>query len=120
MALKNLFRNLTTPVEVLDEERLKEFCASRPGVVPISDVRPRQEATIVGEIVSVQIMPRPKGTPWLEATITDGTGKLVARWTGRTRIAGIKSGQRLVLTGRGSPTGPGGRLLLYNPRYELL
>ena len=41
-------------------------------------------------------------------------------WTGRRRIAGIKPGQRLVVTGRPSPTGPGGRLMLYNPRYELL
>jgi hypothetical protein len=120
VALKNLLHKLRTPVEVLDEELLREFCANRPGVVPIAEVHPRQPATVVGEIASVRIVNRPDGAPWLEVTITDGTGKLVAMWTGRRKIAGIKPGQRLVLTGRASPTGPGGRLMIYNPLYELL
>ena len=119
MALKNLLHRLTAPVEVLDEERLREFCATRAGVVSIADVVPREPATIVGEIASVRIVTKGE-TPWLEVTVTDGTGKILAVWTGRRRIAGIKPGQRLVLTGRPSPAGPGGRLLLYNPLYELL
>lgn len=119
MALKNLLHRLTTPVQVLDEEQLREFCTSRPGVVAIAEVEARRPATVVGEISSVRIVPK-AGAPWLEVTISDGTGKLVAMWTGRRRIAGIKPGQRLVLTGRPSATGPGGRLLIYNPLYELL
>lgn len=119
MALKNLLHKLTAPVEVLDEEQLREFCTARPGVEPIADVVPRQPSTVVGEISSVRIVPK-QGAPWLEVTISDGTGKLVAMWTGRRRIAGIKPGQRLVVTGRPTPTGPGGRLMLYNPLYELL
>lgn len=119
MALKKLLHKLTAPVEVLDEERLREFCATRAGVVPIGDAVPREPATVVGEISSVRIVTKAK-TPWLEVTVSDGSGKLLAMWTGRRRIAGIKPGQRLVLTGRPSPAGPGGRLLLYNPLYELL
>ena len=119
MALKNLFHRLTAPVEVLDEEQLREFCSSRPGVSPIAEVAPRQPATVVGEITSVRIVPK-LGATWLEVTVSDGSGKLVAMWTGRRKIAGIKPGQRLVLTGRASATGPGGRLLIYNPLYELL
>lgn len=119
MALKNFLHRLTTPVQVLDEEQLREFCTSRPGVVAIADVEPRLPSTVVGEISSVRIVPK-AGAPWLEVTISDGTGKLVAMWTGRRRMAGIKPGQRLVLTGRPSATGPGGRLLIYNPLYELL
>ena len=120
MALKNFLRKFTTPVDELDEEQLREFCSGHAGVVPIASVQPREPATVVGEISSVRIVPKPQGSPWLEATISDGTGKMVALWTGRRRIAGIKSGQRLVLTGRPSPSGPGGRLLMYNPLYELL
>jgi hypothetical protein len=119
MALKNFLHKLTASVEQLDEEQLREFCTTRPGVVPIRDVSSREPATVVGEISSVRIVNKP-GAPWLEVTVTDGTGKLVAMWTGRRKIAGIKPGQRLVLTGRSSPSGPGGRLLIYNPRYELL
>ena len=119
MALKNFLHKLTASVEELDEEQLRDFCTSRPGVVSISDVVPRQPSTVVGEISSVRIV-RKAGAPWLEVTVSDGTGKLVAMWTGRRKIAGIKPGQRLVLTGRSSPSGPGGRLLVYNPLYELL
>ncbi len=120
MALKDLLHKLTTPVEVLDQEQLREFCSKRAGVVRIADAEPRKPVTVVGEIASVRIVAKPGGVPWLEVTIYDGTGKLVAMWTGRRRIAGIKPGQRLVVTGRGSPSGPGGRLLLFNPLYELL
>jgi hypothetical protein len=104
---------------VLDEEQLREFCAERPGVSAIANLEPRQPATIVGEIFSVRMV-RKAGSPFLEVTVSDGTGKVVAMFTGRRGIAGIKPGQRLVLTGRPSPTGPGGRLLLLNPLYELL
>lgn len=120
MALKNLLHKLRTPVEVLDTEQLREFCSSRPGVVSIAEVVPRRPATVVGEISSVRIVNKPGGAPWLEVTITDGSAKLVAMFTGRRRIAGIKPGQRLVLSGRMSPSGPGGRLLVLNPMYELL
>ena len=119
MALKNFLHKLTASVEELDEEQLREFCTARPGVIPINEVVARQPATVVGEISSVRIVNK-AGAPWLEVTVSDGTGKLVAMWTGRRKIAGIKPGQRLVLTGRASPTGPGGRLLIYNPLYELL
>lgn len=120
MALKNRLKRLTTPVGQLDRERLREFCASIECAVPIGEVRPRQEATVVGEITSIRIVPRPDGSPWLEASISDGTGCLVAMWTGRTRIAGISSGRRLMVSGRGSAGSNGSRLVIYNPRYELL
>ena len=119
MALKNFLHKLTAKVEELDEEQLREFCASRPGVVPIESVVARDPTTVVGEISSVRIVTK-SGSPWLEVTISDGTGKLVAMWTGRRKIAGIKPGARLVVTGRASPTGPGERLMIYNPTYELL
>lgn len=120
MTLKDILKKLTTPVAELDEAQLRELCAVRPGVTPIVDVVARQEATVIGEISSVRVVPQPDGSPWLEATVTDGTGALVAMWTGRKRIAGVRPGQRLVLAGRGAPTAPNGRLMLYNPIYELL
>lgn len=119
MALRKMLQRFTTSVDELDKERLVEFASKIPDATPIGHARPRDEVKVVGEIQSVRIVPR-AGSPSLEATITDGTGALVAMWTGRRRIAGIAPGKRLVVTGRGSPTGPGGRLLLFNPRYELL
>lgn len=118
MALKKMLQRLTAPVEELDRERLVEFAQSVPDVTPIGQCQPRQECVVVGEIQSLRIVPR-AGSPSLEATITDGSGTLVAMWTGRRRIAGVSPGRRLVVAGRGSPAGPGGRLMLFNPRYEL-
>lgn len=119
VALRRMLHRLTAPVDELDAERLREFCASRPGVTPIAEVAPRQLATVAGEIQVIRIVPR-AGSPSLEATITDGTGQVAAVWTGRRRIAGIVPGRRLVLCGRASPSGPAGRLLFVNPAYELL
>ena len=119
MALKKLFKTLTTPVLELDAVRLRKFCESRPGAVPISDLPARVEGTVVGEITSMRIVPR-AGSPSLEATIADGTGSVLVVWTGRRKIAGVTPGKRLVVSGRGAATGPKGRLLMFNPSYELL
>ena len=120
MALKRVFQRPTpTPVHELDSRKLREFFSAVPGHVDIADAQPRQEVTVAGEIKYVRIVPRPDGSPWLEATIDDGTGSLTVMWTGRKNIAGVRPGTRVVVTGRGSPNGPGGRLMIYNPRYEL-
>jgi len=117
--LKKFFERLTVPVSELDQRRLREFCAGRNDVTPIEAVLPRHEVTVVGEITSLRIVPH-EGSPWLEATISDGTGAVVVMWTGRRRIAGVAPGKRLVVSGRGSAYGKRGRVRLLNPRYELL
>ncbi len=121
MALRKFLHQLTAPVSELDSERLRQFCSSLPGVTPIAEVRPREQVSVVGEITSLRIVPR-AGSPSLEATISDGTGTVMAVWTGRRRIAGIAPGKRLVVSGRGAPAEGGGRgrLLILNPSYELL
>jgi hypothetical protein len=119
MALKDRLHRLTADQSELDLERLKEFCAGHSSCTPIGEAVPRQEVSLVGEVTALRIVPR-AGSPSLEATLSDGTGSIVAVWTGRRRIAGIAPGKRMMISGRGAPIGPGGRLLFYNPRYELL
>ena len=119
MGLKKLFQRLATPVTELDTERLRKFCSTKEGVTPIAELGPREVGTVVGEIASLRIVPR-AGSPSLEATITDGSGSLLVVWTGRRKIAGVAPGKRLVVSGRGSPSGPKKRLMIFNPRYELL
>ena len=120
MALRGKLSGLRTPVAEHDRARLRDFCASIPGTVPIAEVEPRMFATVVGEITSVRIVPKADSSPWLEATIKDGTGAMVAMWTGRRRMPGIRTGRRLKISGRGAPSGVGGRLKVLNPDYELL
>ncbi|MEY2418958.1 MAG: hypothetical protein QOG90_1638 [Actinomycetota bacterium] len=115
-----LLKKLRIPVEEHDRAKLADFCASIPGVTPIVNVEPRTYATVVGEISSVRIVPKTDGSPWLEATIKDGTGAMVAMWTGRRRMPGIRTGRRLKMSGRGAPFGESKRLKVLNPEYELL
>ncbi len=119
MALKNVLHRLTAPMTELDQEKLREFCAGHAHCSPIGRAKPREEVSLVGEIASLRIVPR-AGSPSVEATISDGSGSIVAVWTGRRRIAGVAPGKRVMINGRGAPIGPAGRLLFYNPRYELL
>jgi RecG-like helicase len=116
---RKLLRDLTVPVAELDKEQLRTFCTNLPGVTPIAQCEPRQEITVAGEISSLRIVPR-AGCPSLEATVSDGSGTLVVVWTGRRHIAGISPGKRLLVSGRGTDQGGKGRILLMNPRYELL
>ena len=119
MAFRKLLHRLTVSDAELDRERLRQFCRDLPGVTAIGDAVAREEITVAGEISSLRIVPR-AGTPSLEATVNDGTGSLVVVWTGRRHIPGVSPGKRLVLSGRGTAQGPGGRLMVLNPRYELL
>ena len=120
MELRKALKRFRAPTVDRDRERLRQFCASCPGATPIAEMKPRTEATVVGEITCVTTVPRRDCTPWLEVTVNDGTGSLMAMWTGRRNIPGIKPGQRLMLSGRCMPKGPSGRLVVYNPKYELL
>ncbi|MEO6121749.1 MAG: DNA-binding protein [Acidimicrobiales bacterium] len=120
MAIRAALKRLTTSVGELDREALRRYCGGVEGAVAIAELQPRVEASVVGEITSLRIVPRPDCAGWLEATISDGTGSVVAMWTGRASIAGVVSGRRLVVCGRGAPKGRGGRLVILNPRYELL
>jgi len=115
-----LFSKLRTPIAEDDRVKLAEFCSHVEGAVPIATVKPREYVTVVGEITSVRIVPKADGSPWLEATIKDGTGAVVAMWTGRRRMPGVRTGRKVKLAGRGAPSGTAGRLKVLNPEYELL
>ena len=121
MSFKGRLKSLTTPQPTVDREKLRDFCQNCGEVTTtIGDMQLRQEATVAGQIASLRVVPSNSGSPWLEATVSDGTGSLVVLWTGRRRIAGIRPGARLRVTGRPTPAGRTGRPTLYNPSYELL
>jgi len=113
-------KKLRTPIEEHDRARLADFAASFADAIRIAEVEPRQYATVVGEITSVRIVPKTDGSPWLEATVKDGTGAIVAMWTGRRRMPGIRTGRRIKMSGRGGPSNDANRLKVLNPEYELL
>ena len=120
MTLKGLLKKVTTSQDTVDREKLLDFCARCGVTTTIGAMQPRQEATVAGQIASLRVVPSSHGSPWLEATVSDGTGTLVVMWTGRRRIAGVRPGARLLVSGRPTPAGRTGRPTLYNPAYELL
>lgn len=58
------------------------------------------------------------GSPSLEVTIGDGSGRAVALFTGRRRLAGVDPGRRLLIEGVGRVER--GRLLIMNPAYMIV
>jgi hypothetical protein len=116
VALKKVVRRLTTPVEELDRQKLREYC-DLLGVTPTTEIKPRSNVRIGGEVRSVRIVPR-AGAPALEVTITDGIGNATAVFLGRRKIAGMTPGRHLVIEGVAGKQG--NRYLVYNPFYTLL
>ena len=120
MALRDVFKRVATSQGEHDRKKLAEALACRPGLTPIGQLEPRVQATVAGEIASLRVVPAKDGSPWLEATLRDGSGSMVVLWTGRRKIAGVRPGAKLQVSGRATPVGHTGRLTLWNPVYELL
>jgi hypothetical protein len=116
MALRKMVARLARPVEELDRQKLEAFC-NELDVTPLTDVTPRSPVRVAGEVRSVRIVPR-AGAPALEVTVTDGRAAITAVFLGRRKIAGLSPGRRLLLDGVAAADGS--RLLVYNPRYQLL
>ena len=86
------------------------------GVTPTTDIEPRTQVRVGGEVRSVRIVPVPV-RPALEVTINDGRGSATAVFLGRRKIAGIKPGERSSVEGVAGKHG--NRFLIFNPLYTL-
>jgi hypothetical protein len=116
MGLRDLAKRLSASTDEVNQVRLQgRFCDV--DVTKICDTAPRTPARICGEVAAIQVVPR-AGSPSLEVTVDDGSGRAVAVFSGRKRIAGIEPGQGIVL--EGVCRDQGGRLQLLNPAYVLL
>jgi len=82
----------------------------------IAAVAPRQRTTVCGEIMSVVSYER----PWVrtDAEVTDGTGRLLLRFLGRSAIPGLVVGAQIAA--EGTPGFVRGALVMLNPRYSLM
>jgi hypothetical protein len=78
---------------------------------------PEPTASVAGVVRNIRIDPR-EGTGSIEATITDGTGQMAAKWLGRSSMSGIQLGDDLIMQGA-SGVGEHGELVILNPEYEL-
>jgi hypothetical protein len=81
----------------------------------IADLRHRHVGTAVGVVKRMRIDPGKS----LEVTVEDGSGDLVAVWSGRARLRGVELGSALRLTGTVGATAEGRRRML-NPDWQLV
>ncbi|MFV0452485.1 MAG: OB-fold nucleic acid binding domain-containing protein [Propioniciclava sp.] len=109
-------RRLFAPaVERASEQR--QQLAAESGADAISEARDRTWVRLRGTIDLLSLQPR-QDRPWLEAELTDGTGRVTIIWMGRDRIPGIEPGRNLWVQGRISCFE--GSRRMYNPEYQLL
>jgi hypothetical protein len=101
------------------DQRLDASIAEHGDSTRINCLEPRQIVEIVGRVehVCTRVI---DGAPVFEIEVSDGTGSLVALWTGRKTIACVERGRNLALWGRAAPMRREDALVVYNPRYELL
>lgn len=116
MGLRDVRNRLTASTEELHHQSLLGLWRAHEAT-PIASVADRERVRIGGEVQSVQVIPR-SGAPSLEVSVHDGTGRAVARFTGRRAIGGISPGRRLVLEGLARHEL--GHVVLLNPSYTLL
>jgi hypothetical protein len=118
VALRKALKGLRASTDDLHRERLADrFDRVELGTVEISGMPLRCRVRIAGEVARLRVVPR-AGSPSLELTVDDGTGRAVVIFTGRRRILGIDPGRGIVLEGTAREVH--NRAVLMNPSYTLL
>lgn len=116
MGLKDIAKRLTSSIEDLDRARLQTRYEGL-GLTKICETPLREPVRVGGEITAMQVVPR-AGSPSLEVTISDGSGRVVAVFTGRRKINGVEPGRGVLY--EGVTRREHGRLVMLNPAYTLL
>ena len=115
--LTNFVDRLARDPDDIRAENLRHWLATIPGATPLSDIVPRQRHKVAGVIHNIRIDPR-QGRDSIEATITDGTGTIIAKWLGRSSMSGVTLGAGLIMEGVVGVQE--GDCVMLNPDYDLL
>jgi hypothetical protein len=113
-----LIEKFTQTPEATRATNLKEWADSIPETIRIKDIAPRCGCRAVGVIQKIRIDPR-AGTGSVEVTLDDGTGRLLARWLGRSKLNGIALGKGLEVEDTAGDHA-GDELVVLNPSYRLM
>ena len=115
--LERFVHNVTASPEEIRSQNLRLWVDSVPGTRLIEAVKPRERCKVAGVIQNIRIDPSTGGS--IEATISDGTGQLLAKWLGRPTLSGIRLGEGLILEGA-IGSGTDGTPMILNPDYQLV
>jgi RecG-like helicase len=115
-ALRRWLVRLTESDEARLDAGIRDWADSIPGSVRIAEAPLRQRVKIAGVIRRLTVFPT-KDNEALETVVSDGTGEVIVRFTGRRAIGGLTLGTRVVVTGvLGEKNG---RIQMLNPVLEL-
>ena len=92
---------------------LRRWSRQFTDATPIAEAIPRQQATVVGVVHKIRILPGKA----LETTVDDGTDRLTAEWVGRSQLPGVELGTALRLQGTVA-LDQDGRRRMRNPDYQ--
>jgi hypothetical protein len=115
--LSGWIHRLARHPEEVRAENLRRWASSVEGTTPIGDLEARRACRAAGVIQNIRIDPRVGGGT-IEATIIDGTGRMVAKWLGRSSLSGITLGMGLIIEGIIGVDD--GELTVLNPDYSLV
>ncbi len=113
--LRALRRWGSSSADLAAQERQR--VAEAAGATRICDIVDRERVRLRGSVSALKMEPR-RGTPWLEATFSDGSDSITLIWMGRREIPGVAAGRELSVEGRVSFVD--GERRIYNPRYNLI
>ena len=118
MSVSDVIEKLGRSPDDVRAEHLRRWVSSVEDVTTLEQVKARQRTRVAGVIQNIRIDPR-NGRDAIEATIIDGTSRLVAKWLGRSSLSGIQLGMGLIMEGVPG-VGPDGVLVMLNPEYVLV
>ena len=116
MAIKGWRQRLAASSADIERERLMRHY-QQVAEIPIAGMPLRRPVRIAGEVTRHRVVPR-AGSPWLEVTVSDGTGEVIAAFAGRRRIGGLDPGRGVVLEGVAHESAH--HKVIFNPAYTLL
>jgi hypothetical protein len=118
VAFRKALKGLRSSTEDLHRESLAgRFDCDALQTVDIAAIPYRQRVRVAGEVSRLRVVPR-AGSPSLEVTLDDGTGRALVVFTGRRRILGIDPGRGIVVEGTAREQHD--KPVLMNPSYTLL
>jgi len=88
----------------------------RPDITRIAAIRPRHRVTVIGTVRSTAAETI-GSSPGFRCGIADGSGEISLIFLGHQQVAGLAPGRRC--TAEGMACVYRGRLVIWNPRYEL-
>lgn len=109
-------RRLLAPDDEIDAASTRA-ASEKAGCDTICAITDRRKVSLRGYVSSMVLHPS-SAPDTVEADLFDGTGTITLIWLGRRKIAGVRPGTRLSVTGFAAHRGA--RRVMYNPRYELV